>query len=613
MKEKIYKEKAWRYLFFAICMAAIAIQGVGTGKEAKAAGDVSRYHTVYINQACPDISIIADGYIMGGSLEPKSGNTVIIYELEPGTLIQGKQVDPTYIPQGNIENLKEIYSEVVGYRDFTWINGGYLERQTSRLKVVAYDDRWVTFWDNGYKSFGDSPAMCKQYLLQESHPAGFYKIQRDKVVLDTRRRDNVIPDGEVPNVVAKGKTTTSVTGINPVPGKCESGEVYKVGINTELDIVSLDLVPSTAAGSSDTYYKVAFNVKTPTNYLANKGYYYINSKSVNVYRTDTPVPEGAVKAKVYNLTANKQKYLNVRSTPEITNGNILGCLYEGALVDLYQAESNSEWSVIFYNSMKAYVKSQYLDVDYEKKIPKNVGNLRILDIVDNQYVIGWDAIDGCTDYRVAITRTFPKLAMSGTNILYREYHYTTNSIVVDRAYSEGRNYLLVIVAANYGDTATKETYIELKPPYTPDKLKRKEFKAYKNKIQIKKDFGEVYSVQYSTDKNFTKAKIKQTGLFSNVKAIKNLKKNTTYYIRYRARSYVNTEAGGKFIYGKWTKATKVKTLKKDKVTKKGKKSKSSKSKNSKSKNSKSKSSKADAAKLKKQASKSKSKNIGREK
>ncbi len=84
-----------------------------------ALGDVSRYHTEFINQACPNIKVIGRAYLVGPDNVAHWKNHIAMDVVPAGTKIQGKTVDPKYLPQDNIENLKVLYSSVIGYQNFT--------------------------------------------------------------------------------------------------------------------------------------------------------------------------------------------------------------------------------------------------------------------------------------------------------------------------------------------------------------------------------------------------------------------------------------------------------------------------------------------------------------
>lgn len=144
------------FMFFAVFLIGMRCMR----ESVYALGDVSRYHTEFINQACPNIKVIGRAYLVGPDNVAHWKNHIAMDVVPAGTKIQGKTVDPKYLPQDNIENLKVLYSSVIGYQNFTWINGAYLESETANLQVVAYDKYTVTFWSNGYKSFTGAPVMC---------------------------------------------------------------------------------------------------------------------------------------------------------------------------------------------------------------------------------------------------------------------------------------------------------------------------------------------------------------------------------------------------------------------------------------------------------------------
>lgn len=68
-------------------------------------------------------------------------------------------------------------------------------------------------------------------------------------------------------------------------------------------------------------------------------------------------------------------------------------------------------------------------------------------------------------------------------------------------------------------------------------------------------------VQYSKNKSFKNAKTVWDKKGGGLKAIKKLKPNTTYYIRYSITTDVSTLKGYKKIGGIWSKTIKVKTKK----------------------------------------------------
>ena len=322
------------FLFCIVFLIGMRYMSVST----YALGDVSRYHTKFINQACPNIKVIGRAYLVGTDNVAHWKNHIAMDIVPEGTKIQGKTVDPKYLPQDNIENLKALYSSVIGYQNFTWINGAYLESETANLQVVAYDKYNVTFWSNGYRSFSESPAMCAQYLLQASHPPGFYRTSRNNVWIDLDKEYNRIPEGTNITMVANGKVTCGFIGISPIPGTADSGDVYRVGINQKIYIATTRRLYSNTSDTDDLYYKVIFQGNNSTNYLMNGyGYYYVKSKYINLYKNGTKVPKGAVMKKVYNLKTLKE--IGVRTSKDESNDdNVVGLLQANAEIETLPKE-----------------------------------------------------------------------------------------------------------------------------------------------------------------------------------------------------------------------------------------------------------------------------------
>ena len=79
--------------------------------------------------------------------------------------------------------------------------------------------------------------------------------------------------------------------------------------------------------------------------------------------------------------------------------------------------------------------------------------------------------------------------------------------------------------------------------------------AYNTQLTV----GTAYDcyIQYATNSSFKNAKTVRAK--DGSKEIKNLKKNTTYYVRYAINGKVETAQGEKVIRGAWSKVTKIKT------------------------------------------------------
>lgn len=517
------------------CMLSMTI-------SVQASGDISRYNTnpIYMDKVFPNIKVIAQAYLVGTDNKATIGSwnhTVNIDKVPPGTKIQGKTIPAKYLPQDNIENLKQIFSAAQGYTANIWINGAYVELEGAKLNVVAYDDKYVTFWSNGYKAFSNI-ATCAQRLWQLSNPAGFYRVERRYVWLDTGKKENKIPAGETIKKAGTGKVTSAYLGISPIPGIADSGDVYKVPQNTQLTVVSASLFESVTPGKTkDTYYKVAFKANTATRYLYSTGYYYVQSKYINLYKTGAVKPGSTAVGTISGVGANK--YLNVRSSPE-QKDNVIGYLQNGAKVDVF--EKNSNWATIYFNSQKAYVMSSYISGGTNTPSVKDVQKLRIKNITENKYVLTWDTVPNCTDYRIFYTT-----ALTGGKTLYSNYHCKTNSMTVNPAYFMSMNRIYVKVAANFGSSPTKSASLALTVPPKPKTFTSDKLKSGKTTITAALPASSDYLIQYSTTRSYANSKIIRVKAGRSGITLKNLKPNTTYYLRAYNVFSQNTDAGKKEI------------------------------------------------------------------
>lgn len=560
-KNRKYIAKIFHSLFGVVFVFAGVLL---FGTSAKAAGDVTRYRTAYLQNCCPGIQVVAHAYLVGNDNVANYWKTIAVDKVPVNTKIQGKTIDPQYFPQDNIENLKQLYSSVQGYQNFTWISGAYLENEGSKLQVVAYDKNYIIYWSNGYRSFTESPVMCKQYLLMASHPPGFYRLPRSVVWLDCGRTENVVPTGETIKKEGTGRVTSSFIGISPIPGTADSGDVYKVKVNTELNVVSTVKLPSRTSDTTDTYYKISFNGKNDVNYMTRNrpGYYYVKSKYINLYRADMKTPSNLVDYQVnYPVTyANQKRDINVQAAAN-SSSEVLGYLQNEAQVQVYEKESNASWAAIYFNSQKAYVPAKYLKkvvkpvVQKPKNVPKN---FRIKTIKNNQYVLKWDKPAGCKDYQIIYCKNSFGSLTSKKNVLYKNNHYKKNTITVKKSYLKKRTCIYIALEANYENGTSQKIWLDVYVPGKPRALKKKHLQISSKKIKIKQYPDYVMKIQYSTKKSFKKAKtVSNKGRL--VRAIKKLKRNTTYYIRYCSNTVVDTDAGQKSVYGQWSKTLKVRT------------------------------------------------------
>ena len=139
-KNRKYIAKIFHSLFGVVFVFAGVLL---FGTSAKAAGDVTRYRTAYLQNCCPGIQVVAHAYLVGNDNVANYWKTIAVDKVPVNTKIQGKTIDPQYFPQDNIENLKQLYSSVQGYQNFTWISGAYLENEGSKLKVFEYEKNYI--------------------------------------------------------------------------------------------------------------------------------------------------------------------------------------------------------------------------------------------------------------------------------------------------------------------------------------------------------------------------------------------------------------------------------------------------------------------------------------
>ena len=127
-----------------------------------------------------------------------------------------------------------------------------------------------------------------------------------------------------------------------------------------------------------------------------------------------------------------------------------------------------------------------------------------------------------------------------------------------KSYLKKRTCIYIALAANYENGTSKKIWLDVYVPGKPRALKKKHLQISSKKIKIEQYPDYVMKIQYSTKKSFKKAKtVSNKGRL--VRAIKKLKRNTTYYIRYCSNTVVDTDAGQKSVYGQWSKTLKVRT------------------------------------------------------
>lgn len=528
--------------------------------------DTTIYAQKYMEQCCPGIKAIGELYVTGGIMEPKYTQRVPVYSVPYDTKIQGQTISKKYLPHGNIENLKEIFSAVIGYREFKWISGEYQASGAEKYKVVAYDDKNVIFWSNGYKAFPNSPAMCHQSDIMMSHPPGFYLIPRGQVWMKLYKyneRNKYTPKKDsngklIVEYQGKGRSTSAYLGISCLPQYVDTGYSYFVKSNTEFMIADTRRIYT--KDKNDLYYKVIYRATNNVYYLSDFEYFYVPAKYINLYKNGVTVPNNLSDAKIIDSYARDIK---VYKEPK-TSSSVTGYVQKDAVVQYYEKDSNSSWSKVWFNSAPAYIQTKYIQkinkpvVAQPKPAPTKV---RFKTIKNNQYVMTWNKPSGCQDYKIILTKN--PLSTAKKNIVYQNNHYKSNVFTVKNSLlkKNTKTGLYLLVAANYSHGTSDNARSDLiYMASKPKSLKKSQLKISKKSIKIVKFYSDMAKLQYSTNKSFKKAKtIKaKNGI---VKSINKLKPKKTYYIRYATDDYVDTDAGGKMVCSDWSNAIKVKTKK----------------------------------------------------
>lgn len=524
-----------------------------------------------------------------------------IYAVEPGTEIGGHVYDK-YYPQNNLEYLKDISRNYGVFASSGRINqmskgAQYVELEGANLAVVACDEKWVTIYDRGYQSWdayyaaqgiatgGTCQHAPDDFLM--THPAGFYKIERSKVWLDL---DEVAydthPYSSKEKIPDKGTgAVTHLAKLRPYPNENEktdwkSTPVYALPKNTKVTVVSTELVPSETPGSTSTYYKVSFNGsdKVQNNavlYLTYTvpGVYYIDSRYLNFTEKGKTLPKGNTLGEITNVASGK--YIYAYESKD-TNSNKLAYLENGAELEMYPSESDADWTTVYFSGQKCYVQTKYIKKG--KYSVKDIGNPYLADIVKNQLVIKWNKGEGNVDFSCVIKDVKDKVLWSDAHV--KKNQLTVKSEILQKAQKVSMNASVKItVQANdrNGDKGKAFTYyfsfgtttgimntgnMEVKRT----SLNMKYTKLPNGDKMYYGSLGE--SLQISTDKNFKNARIvekpyKEKGKtrYRLIYEIKNLKPNTTYYLRRRHTETIKTKAGDRQLTGPWSKAIKIKTKK----------------------------------------------------
>lgn len=608
-----------RLLAVILCLSFLTASALPAPVPAKAAVDNGRYvmddwdnpdfanrcfkSMTSFGKAKTGLKIKATAYLAGTNdiVKPSwyQGYEVCdLYAVDPYAEIQGKKVDPKWLPQdndcylltiatyhlkNNPEMTNKIYTAPRGWQ-------GTL-REGCKLYVVDYDEEWVTVWEDGFQIWSVSTGAHNATSLActagidaylETHPAGFYRIRRKDVWMDFNLIENhPYKDGDTIPEAGEG-VVTKLVYLRAVPDETEKvyTPVYALPRGTKLNVVSTNLVPSKADGSTRKFYRVSFNGsdKVQNNavyYLkySTPGVYYIDSRYLNFTEKGKKPPAGDDPGEITNIKSGGSVYAYQSKD---TNSDRLAVLTKGTEIPMYLSESDEDWTTVYFSGQKCYVQTKYIKIGtYDVT---NIGKPYLADIVKDQYVVEWSPGKNNIDFYVELSIGTEK--RKDKQVLWSADHYEKTTLTIDRKYLVNERDLHVIVQANtINGNKGKARELVLYSFSNPGIVTRLKHSSYTNsgkkiitvgrdKIEYNTLYG-AYSIQYSTDKKFKNAKIvenpvKKNGKvtnYKNVKAIKNLKPDTTYYIRYRTKKKLRTSKGDKWISGPWSKTYKITTKK----------------------------------------------------
>ena len=542
----------------------------------------------------PSIKKIADAYLVGeddmatASWIEEGREAHELYAVDPNTEIQGHVYDRKYYPQDNLEYLKDIYENysygafAASSRLYRMSEGAqYIEDEGCMFQVVAFDEEWVTVWDRGYQTWNSyysqegiaSSGTCEKSMdaFLQTHPAGFYKIQRNKVWIDFWLKENHPYTSEAQIPKEGNGIVIKLANLRPVPDEGEKTytPVYALPTGTEVNVVSTQLVPSKTSGSTVKYYKVSFNgsEKVQNNgvgYLQYEvpGVYYLDSRYLNFTRKGTKTPAGAVQGEITNVKGNENVYAYQSKD---TGSQQVGILSLGAEIEMFPSESDANWTTVYFSGQKAYVQTKYI-----KKAPykvTDISKLVVADVVKDEIKMSWNAGKNNAEYSYSIS-------MNNGNkkkVLYSNKHYKKNSFIIKRKYIEKATRLdIKVQATDKNGKKGKTLSCSVLLPSQDRKPDKRLMVIGKTSIKGFRGSSLGESLQYSTNKKFKKAVIVEKysknkywkrKMYNSINKIKKLKKNTTYYIRRREKMEIKTAKGVKWISGKWSKSIKVKTKK----------------------------------------------------
>ena len=180
-KKKVVFINGWRKMCSMVLIFSMAVS-LGAGYvssrrvEAKAYDtSMSQFNKQYLDTNT--FTVKGEAYLVGTDNVAKIGSTQTVYSVPEGTKIQGKMIKSKYLPQDNNQTVKYIWNgsgNVVG-GGIDWISdhnssAAFLEYETTKFKVLAYDDQWVIVWSEGYTPYGIS--VVQNLSCTDGTPSG---------------------------------------------------------------------------------------------------------------------------------------------------------------------------------------------------------------------------------------------------------------------------------------------------------------------------------------------------------------------------------------------------------------------------------------------------------
>jgi len=527
----------------------------------------------YLSETIPGAKAIGEVFVHGGNGKvdketiyglygsTKVGKPVAVkcyvdnYNYSDTVTIQGQKIDEGWIISRNMQHLWNLahshkagvaVSQAAMDKQIGWTNLNadaqeFFAVEGEKFEVVDYDDDWVYFWSTGTKAYtSQALADCSGWMLMNTHPAGFYKIARSDVWFHLYEEDEYVKVGD--QSAGIGYTTTWSTSLYQEPGKIKAKAVYKVGTNSYLEVADAAPVKSVVEGDDTLYYRVMFVGSNDTYYMGHYYYYlYVDSRALNIYKGDKKgniiEPEGIVKARITNTESSSYIAYSKKST---SSKKVNTLFQNGAIVMVDPANSDAQWAAVYINNRLAYIPAD--------KLKYFIDEIKVVNVVDNKYVLSWGKIPA----KVNAEFYNP----SGSRIASASYGASVDSVKVGSDALKSSKYFsldvkMVAKAAGSDDKAE----IILKFPSKPSSQFSK--RTVSNNQVTMYGTKDGAQVEYATNKSFKNAK--KVKASKNYVTVKNLKKNTQYYFRYRNTLAVDTAKGKKTLYSDWSKTVAVKT------------------------------------------------------